>query len=214
MEKNYFIQLTLLLYQTTESFSQEELLKLKIRNLADNVLADLILINPGEAHKDVLREKDSVFCQTFLDIDDLNEYLTMARTKNLLERDNFLFIRQEYSKIKEEIKKSSKDEAGKIKEEAKSEERKKAFPPLAQAKLQQQPRPRPKPEKEQKVLKERQKKILKILEKEKSAQVCDFQKFLPEVSKRTLRRDLDGLLKHGLVVRVGQWNEVFYKLSN
>jgi len=204
MEKNYFIQLTLLLYQTTENFSQEELLKLKIRNLADDVLSDLILINSGEDHRITLPERESVFSQAFIDIDDLGEYLTLARSKNLLERDNFLFIRQEYNKIKKEIEGFSKRGAVK-------EGKKESLSPVQKTPAVLS---KPKTEKKEGVLKERQKKIVKILEKEGSAQVNDFQKFLPEVTKRTLRRDLDGLLKQGLVIRIGQWNEVFYKLSN
>ena len=62
-------------------------------------------------------------------------------------------------------------------------------------------------------LSERQKKILKILEKEKEAQVWNFTKFFPDVSKRTLRRDLDNLLKKELIIRVGKWNQVFYQLK-
>lgn len=62
-------------------------------------------------------------------------------------------------------------------------------------------------------LSERQKKILEILRSKEKTQVWELQKVLPEVTKRTLRRDLDDLLQLNLVERQGEWNEVFYRLK-
>ena len=59
-------------------------------------------------------------------------------------------------------------------------------------------------------LREREKKILEILEEKGKAQVQDLQKFFPNISKRTLRRDLESLLKKGLVQRSGEWSRIFY----
>jgi len=59
----------------------------------------------------------------------------------------------------------------------------------------------------------RQEKILKILSEKEKAQVADFIKELPNITKRTVRRDLDDLLKRGKVVRVGEWNQVFYQIQ-
>ncbi len=59
---------------------------------------------------------------------------------------------------------------------------------------------------------ERQAKILDILSKCPQAQVMDFIKELPDITKRTIRRDLNDLLVEGKVIRVGEWNQVFYKL--
>lgn len=192
MERSYFITLTLLLHQSTEDFPNEALLQLKIRNLANEILAGLILIDLKNP-KALEQEKQKFSSQVSQDIKDLDEYLALARSKNLLERDNFLFIRQEYSKVKDEIErlmgKSKAQEASGL------------------------PRTKDIKERKESSLKTRQKKILKILAREQSAQVSDLQKFFPKISKRTLRRDLDDLLKRGLVVRIGQWNEVFYKLK-
>jgi len=62
-------------------------------------------------------------------------------------------------------------------------------------------------------LSERQKKIIEILRSKEKTQVWELQKVLPEVTKRTLRRDLDDLLQLNLVERQGEWNEVFYRLK-
>ena len=59
----------------------------------------------------------------------------------------------------------------------------------------------------------RQEKILKILGEKGRAQVWEFQKIFPEVTKRTLRRDFEGLLNQGLIERIGERNETFYQLK-
>ncbi|MBX4200978.1 DeoR family transcriptional regulator [Candidatus Parcubacteria bacterium] len=59
----------------------------------------------------------------------------------------------------------------------------------------------------------RQDKILNMLGQREKAQVSDFIKELPDITKRTIRRDLDDLLKKGKVVRVGAWNQVFYQIT-
>src|SRR3989344_525485 len=60
-------------------------------------------------------------------------------------------------------------------------------------------------------LSERQNKILSILSRKEKVQVSDIIKEIPKITKRTIRRDLDDLLKKGKIVRVGEWNQVFYK---
>ncbi len=59
----------------------------------------------------------------------------------------------------------------------------------------------------------RQKMILEYLGKNDKAQVMDLQKVLPDITKRTIRRDLDELLEAGKIVRLGDFNQVFYKLN-
>ena len=60
---------------------------------------------------------------------------------------------------------------------------------------------------------DRQKKIIDFLSKNEKGQVMDLQMVLPKITKRTIRRDLDELLKAGKIVRAGEFNQVFYKIS-
>lgn len=60
----------------------------------------------------------------------------------------------------------------------------------------------------------RARKILGLLDAKGKAQVWELQKILPQVTKRTLRRDLDTLVKQGALERKGEWNTVYYQLSN
>jgi len=62
-------------------------------------------------------------------------------------------------------------------------------------------------------LTDRQKKILEFLKEKEKAQVMDLQAILPTITKRTIRRDLDELLALRKVVRMGEFNQVFYQTN-
>jgi len=59
----------------------------------------------------------------------------------------------------------------------------------------------------------RKEKILEILKEKERIQVWEVNEILSDVSKRTLRRDFEQLLKQGLVERVGERNNTFYQLK-
>jgi len=58
----------------------------------------------------------------------------------------------------------------------------------------------------------RQNLIVDFLDKNGQGQVMDILKVIPNVTKRTIRRDIDELLKIGQVERVGTFNTVSYRL--
>lgn len=60
---------------------------------------------------------------------------------------------------------------------------------------------------------ERQSKILEFLGKNEKAQVMNLQMVLPDITKRTIRRDLDELLEAGKITRLGEFNHVFYQIA-
>lgn len=62
-------------------------------------------------------------------------------------------------------------------------------------------------------LNERQKKILEILKEKGKIQVWQVKEIFPNVSKRTLRRDFQSLLKMGKIERIGERTNTFYKLK-
>lgn len=59
----------------------------------------------------------------------------------------------------------------------------------------------------------RQKKIIEFLSKNEKAQVMDLQKIFPDITKRTIRRDLDQLLEMGQIERDGTFNQIVYKIK-
>jgi hypothetical protein len=60
---------------------------------------------------------------------------------------------------------------------------------------------------------ERKEKILAFLQEKGQAQVWQVKQLLPEVSKRTLRRDFEDMLEQGLIERLGERNDTFYKIK-
>jgi len=62
-------------------------------------------------------------------------------------------------------------------------------------------------------LQNRQGKIMTLLKENNGIQVWQAKKVFPEVSKRTLRRDFENMLKQGLIERVGEKNDTFYKIK-
>lgn len=60
---------------------------------------------------------------------------------------------------------------------------------------------------------ERQEKILSFLKEQGKAQVWQLKQVLPEVTKRTLRRDFEDLLGQGLIQRMGEKNDTFYQIK-
>ena len=60
----------------------------------------------------------------------------------------------------------------------------------------------------------RQEKILEFLKENGQAQVWQIKQVLPEVTKRTLRRDFEHMLEQGLIERMGEKNDTFYQIKN
>lgn len=189
MNRDYLIKLTFAVFRATESWEESDFLKLQIRSLCNEILVDFILIS----------------CQSFnarikarflRNLQDLDEALSQARNQKLIDRKKFLLLQKEYRKIGEilEVNEPSK-------------------PEIHIQKLEKAVEPkRDRPVKQSKQLNQRQTKILEILKNKTRVQVWELKEVFPDISKRTLRRDLDDLLQNKLVKRHGEWNEVFYEL--
>jgi DNA-binding transcriptional ArsR family regulator len=193
MEKEYFIQLTKGVYRLTLLFPKKEPLRYKLRELADEILANLILILRGNFHK-----SGNLVGEVERDLEVLDVYFEIAKDQNWVSPNDILEIQREYSNIKEEI------------EKAKKEEEKNPQPEIKE---------NPQPEKEKviggndNIINERQEKILEFLREKGRAQVGQLVSVFPQVSKRTLRRDFRSLLKRGLIERIGEKNYTFYQLK-
>ena len=127
---------------------------------------------------------------------DIFEIITTRRTirrfkSNQLDRNDFLLLKREYNLIRSKIKGSEKQETSIRKEKiAKITQKQAIFQDLNA----------------------RQEKILQILGQREKAQVGELKEFFEDTSKRTLRRDLEDLLKRNLVQRDGEWNKIFYAI--
>jgi len=189
MDKEYFIQLTKGVYHLTLLFPKKEPLRYKMRELAVEILANLILILKGNFHK-----SGNLVAEIENDLEVFDIFFEIAKDQNWVSPEDVLEIQKEYSNIKEEI------------EKAKTEEENNSQPEIKEN-----------PEKEkviggEDIINERQEKILEFLREKGRAQVGQLVSVFPQISKRTLRRDFRFLLKRGLIERIGEKNYTFYQM--
>lgn len=216
MNKDKLIELTNKIYRMTLLFPKKEPLRYKMREVADDVLANFVSwealrdFNPGNFAADwEKRYKDSVFLVA-KDLEILKSYFEVTKWQNWLSYFDVLELEEEYDKIKGNFKREIED--------LKKEEKNLKMEPLLKIvktaqETAQDPISDTNNNENQNSLDPRKERILKILKEKGRAQVWEIKKILAEVSKRTLRRDFDQLLKLGLVERIGERNDTFYKLK-
>jgi len=238
MDKNKLFELTNKIYRTTLLFPKKEPLRYKIREVADEILSNLIVwglfhsSNPGkfsavenfhlertsleQINSGLAKQKDLIF-EIEKDLEILGSYFEIAKWQNWVSYFDVLEIEEKYDKIKCDFKKEIEDlekrEINKIARGSasgageKSQSRDPVFALSVNDSTDEIKN------KSQSSLDQRKEKILEILKKKGRAQVWEVKEILPEVSKRTLRRDFDYLLKKGLVERIGERNNTFYQLK-
>lgn len=212
------VKLTNTVYKILEFFPEADPLKNRAKDRALLIMEHLILIKKEhtECPGWVSFQEEKVKSQLIEDIDILLGYLWVAKSQGWLNSSNFLIISNEYEKIKKDIKpiieptmKLPGIDVLEVKENL-----------LAEDQSQQEHILNKEESKEQNNynnlinISERQKKIIEFLNNNKRAQVMDLQTVLPDVTKRTIRRDLDELLNSGKIIRMGDFNQVFYKINN
>jgi len=101
MDKDFLIKLTNGLYRLTLLFPRKEPLRYKMRELADEILAN----------------------QTEEKLEILNSFFEVAKTQNWVSSSNVLEVQKEYDNLKEELKQSSEVQLSKVKEIRKDEEK-------------------------------------------------------------------------------------------
>ena len=196
MSKENYLKLTLAVYRVTQRFPKKEPLKFQIREKVNEVLCGLILTNPSPS--------PSVEKKLSKDLEILENYFQIADEQNWIDSRNFLFLEKEYGKIRKDFSGlrltghcltglSNSQPVGRVESDFQQSQRKNDF-------------------KKVDVLLPRHKRILEILNKQGRAQVHEFKKIFPQVSKRTLRRDFEFLLSQQIIKRKGEKNNTFYKL--
>jgi hypothetical protein len=184
MDKEYLIKITNDIYRLTLLFPKKEPLRYKMRDLANDVLTNLISVIEGDS----LKYKDLAF-EIKKDIGSLDGFFEIAKEQNWVTSETIDQIQEKYQVIKEEIELFDSETIV--------------------------------PEKEKKALvlsltslNTRQKKIVDLLKNSDKLQVGQVQESLPQVTKRTLRRDFDSLVKQGMIKRSGKANLTFYHLAD
>ncbi len=196
--KEDFLKLTSSAYRLSEYFPESDPLKAKAKERILSVMETLVAIG-CEANWAVLGVSSQQ--RIIGDIDALLGYFEIAKNQEWVSSINYLIISGEYKKIRDEVL-----QVKVVKETIADNSDKETVirQNIIVGDLKEQ--------KSQK-FSERQKKIVDFLKENKKAQVMDLQAVLPNITKRTIRRDLDQLLATGEVIRMGEFNQVFYKIS-
>ena len=185
MDKENLIKITNKIYQLTILFPQKEPLRYKIREVADNILANSAS-NP-KTEKETLK-----------DIEILNNFFEVAKAQNWVKVQNILEIQGEYDKIKNNLK--TELEKPEIIHLPQAAPHNREFSPSVKVEAQMT------------FNSNRKQKIVEILKEKGQTQVWEMKKVFPEITKRTLRRDFENLLKQGLIERMGERNNTYYRL--
>jgi len=237
MMNDKFLKLTNTVYKTLEFFPEADPLKNKAKEKALAIMDHLVLINETSGWASFQKEKVKV--QLAEDVDILLGYLWIGKSQGWLSSVSYLIIANEYEKIKKAATpitvltqklpyvesqptvqertqtgtSSVLDNTGAPKEGIPNSfngaEKTVAIAPVL---------PNIQKDKEAVILDppaqvSRQSKILEFLGSHDKAQVMDLRLILPNITKRTIRRDLDELMKSDKIIRFGEFNNVFYKIK-
>jgi hypothetical protein len=197
MDKQRILNLTKIVYKLTLLFPKKEPLRYKMREVADNILEDFISgVNNGNP-------KNIAFSLKHLEI--MDSFFEVAKAQNWIRKDWLLEVQKEYANLKQEIEVSKS--RTRFDNNTNSSPRE-IINNSSEVSFTNNPK------KEQKSISERHKMILAFLREQGRAQVWQIKEILPEVTKRTLRRDFEALLKQGLIERIGEKNNTFYQIKN
>lgn len=209
MDREYFIQLTLGLYRVTEMLSDKEPLRYKIRESANNILAQMASVGFDM----YLVDQESVIRE----ISVLNAYFDIAQDQEWINRKNFLVLKQGYVNLREaifttKILKKPQIQAPKsapISESKQEDEEYNNDKPVLT-----KPKNSPKaPKIEESAYPDRKGEIYDILSKKGPLRLIQMLQYFPKISKRTIRRDLGFLLKKGAISRYDEGKLTFYRLK-
>jgi len=210
MEKKQIIDLTNKVYRLTLLFPKKEPLRYKIREIANDILTfsinweSLNSLNPGKYASNLKERKKETIFNLEESLDVIHNYFEISKWQNWINYFEILEIQEEYDKIKKELY----EEIKKIEIEEKTNE------------IQNIPKNNLIEEKDIQtdnnfIEKEtRKEKIIKILKKVEKIQVGEINKLFPDVSKRTIRRDFQKMLDQGIIERIGEKNNTYYRLKN
>ena len=264
IDKGFLVQLTNHLYGLTLLFPKKEPLRYKIRELADDVLADSVrIMSRGNPTGSIGLE-----CQRALEnLEVLDSFFSITKEQNWVSSDKVFTLQEDYIKLieylssridsqiqslktekpslknqesafnpfpleaeqekeQEQEEKEQKETETEVKIEEKETEERELPEELQREKIIALSPPfSPEPEEEElpnidefikessnNKLNERQQTILEALKEKDKFQVWEIKKNFPETTKRTIRRDFKYLLNQGLIERIGEKNDTFYRL--
>ena len=205
MNTDFFVRLIVATHKVVNTLPKEDLLRTQVQDSANKLLVSLILLaqeNPMAAE-----QRRTVATKAIREIGELMAYLNYAKRIAQINPQNFVVLEREYNKVGEFLRKLHQSNTELALYQAGSGAALSRSPKSFSPKPPKSDLGAPKSD-----LSTRQTRILELMRNKPKVQVWELQKVLPEVTKRTLRRDLDGLLERSFIIRQGEWNQVFYQI--
>lgn len=187
------IKLTNAVYKVTDLFPAKDPLKIAIRKEALDVLFYSTLVAKGIDPK----SKGNVFTSLKL----LEAYFQISSKQNWVDERNFNILQAEYDKVKqffEELAKKSKPEKKKPDLDQQPKEEKKEIM-VRQIEYEK--------------LSDLQLKVLEILQNKGQLKPNELKEFFPEVSARSIRRELRELREKNIICAFGSGKAIFYGIN-
>lgn len=227
MSKESLIHLTNNLYRLTLLFPKKEPLRYKIREVANDILANYLKLNfVLEQKENFLNElEENEFFEPektelnnnsqkkinkiHVSLNILDGFLEVALIQNWVSPSEILAIKKEYDNLAARLKELERKE--KVEENLETSNHPRMFTPF-EAKKEAAP---VKNENQEFIspINQRQEIILDFLRQNNKVQVWQIKEIMPDVTKRTLRRDFEQMLRQGLIQRKGEKNETFYEIK-
>jgi len=235
MDKENILRLTNEIYKLTLLFPKREPLRYKLREAGTDLLVEIVSWNK-EGFSNASKNLISTIEQK---LEVLKTFFALAKEQNWVKEQAILDLIKEYQKVEEEmaviltvqkiefpnrtieLPNRGLEEKIEVKEQEKPRQEEKQEPkepepviclPAFGFGLDKQEPGVMKQESDIK-LDKRQKKVLKILQEKKEVQIGQLSKKFPQVSRRTLLRDLEKLSQLGFVARQGDGRGVYYRFQ-
>ena len=183
--------LVLAIYKVTDMIPEDEILRIRLREQALNIL--------GHAEHAYLGD-DEHFNKFIASVRTLINYCELAEKRHWIGNRNFVILKNAFFKFLNSFQKYEQKNIVVGHQEAKFSLPKKNIPPKTSRTSSGNN------------LNQRQKSILKHLRQNNTTHVAQLADLLPSVSRRTIRRDLDKLTNKGLIIKQGKTNGTIYKI--
>ena len=218
-----FLKLTSAVYGILAFFPESDPLKNKAKEKVLSIMENLTLFSSRQISIDLLKyfpqDKSSIQSKILEDIAILLNYFKIGKSQGWISDVNYLIVLNEYEKIEKEIKSTALDKknpkAFQIFQGRAQTSKEPVLNIESKEHLQSSPLAKTSSDfvSDQPKFSDRQSRIIKFLEDYGRAQVMDLQKVLPNITKRTIRRDIDELINMGRIARMGEFNQIFYKIK-
>ena len=205
MNTDFFVRLIVATHKVVNILPKEDLLRTQVQDSANKLLVSLILL--AQESSVAPEQRRTVATKAIREIGELIAYLNYAKRIAQINPQNFVVLEREYNKVGEFLRQLHQSNTELAPYQAGSGAALSRSPKSFSPKPPKSDLGAPKSD-----LSTRQTRILELMRNKPKVQVWELQKVLPEVTKRTLRRDLDGLLERSFIIRQGEWNQVFYQI--